>query len=585
MFVATSTVALLSGLLPFVAGHGKHNTTATTESETPSHSGPISPSYFRHDQYAGWMLVHIALMCLAWLVMMPTALMLSTARSRYHLPAQVVFHICHGLGIFTSLVYNHSVPDIYYKHNAHHPVGWVVTSFTIVWTLASLFRAYGEYGSKSVISAHGPSMISQAETQYSEIQQYTDQTPPRWSEDSGMSSSRQNSSDALYQKPEEPQSPTRDEERSEDFEGIEPEKRGFLGHANVDRFISRRIRRLATPRGCRTVRFGHIFLEKVLLLLGFVALTTGFVVYGGIARGSHVFSVLAHLIKGGLFFWFGVLTLGRWMGAFTEFGWAWNIRSEYPLVARWKSRMPSAEFVESFVIWLYGASNVFLEHLTNWGEAWSASDFEHVSITILFFGGGLLGMMIESKWARDFMNTTVVVQKLESGYEELAGASASQSVDQPVHQVWQEPSTYQVPHNPMPGLVIMILGIIMSAHKQNSMVSTMMHAQWGTLFFAFAVARVTTYIILFIKPPTSHYPSRPPTELISAFCLTAGGLMFMFSARDIVEAIESNGLGAMAVFTVTMGLTGLIMAWEVVLFAIKGWAVRKERAAAGKPVA
>lgn len=95
------------------------------------------------------------------------------------------------------------------------------------------------------------------------------------------------------------------------------------------------------------------------------------------------------------------------------------------------------------------------------------------------------------------------------------------------------------------------------------------------------MARAATYITLYIKPPTSHFAGRPPSELVAAFCLMAGGIMFMISAHDVVTGIEMNGLDAMAVFTVTMGLTGLIMAWEVLLYAIKGWAVRKERAAAG----
>jgi hypothetical protein len=329
-------------------------------------------------------------------------------------------------------------------------------------------------------------------------------------------------------------------------------------------------------------------LEKLLLLLGFLAGTTGFVVWGGVFRDRAVFSGLAHFIKGGIFFWYGLLTLGRWMGAFAEFGWAWNVRPKYPLVSRWKSRIPSAEFVESFVIWAYGASNVFLEHLNSWGKAWSPQDFEHVSITILFFGGGLLGMLIESSWARELMNTTVVLQK--SAQDEVAGPSrfhASGAAEAPgddQQQLWEQPKTYQTSLNPLPGLVIMLLGIMMSAHHQESMVSTMMHSQWGTLFVGFAMARAATYIILFIKPPTSHFPVRPPSELVAAFCLTAGGLMFMFSARSVVQAIEGNGLDAMTIFTLTMGLSAAILAWAVVVFALKGWAVRKECAYAGKPV-
>ena len=95
------------------------------------------------------------------------------------------------------------------------------------------------------------------------------------------------------------------------------------------------------------------------------------------------------------------------MGAFSDFGWAWNVKPGYPMVSRFAARLPSAEFVESFVIWLYGATNVFLEHLNAWGKAWSAQDLEHISITIMFFGGGLMGMLIESNTVRKLFNTSV----------------------------------------------------------------------------------------------------------------------------------------------------------------------------------
>lgn len=36
------------------------------------------------------------------------------------------------------------------------------------------------------------------------------------------------------------------------------------------------------------------------------------------------------------------------------------------------------------------------------------------------------------------------------------------------------------------------------------------------------------------------------------------------------------GLDAMFMYTVTMGVVGLLMAWEVTLLAFKGWAVRNE---------
>jgi hypothetical protein len=109
-----------------------------------------------------------------------------------------------------------------------------------------------------------------------------------------------------------------------------------------------------------------------------------------VQRGGAVFNVMAHFVKGGIFFLYGLLTLGRWMGAFADFGWAWNMKPSKEVVGRRRAALPSAEFTESFVIWLYGVTNVFLEHLAAWGDEWTAQDLEHVSISVMFFGGGLV---------------------------------------------------------------------------------------------------------------------------------------------------------------------------------------------------
>lgn len=82
------------------------------------------------------------------------------------------------------------------------------------------------------------------------------------------------------------------------------------------------------------------------------------------------------------------------MGCFAEFGWAWNLKPIKGEISSWKNIIPSAEFTESFVIWLYGVTNVFLEHLAAWGDAWSAQDLEHISITIMFAGGGLVSQSL-----------------------------------------------------------------------------------------------------------------------------------------------------------------------------------------------
>lgn len=135
-------------------------------------------------------------------------------------------------------------------------------------------------------------------------------------------------------------------------------------------------------------------------------------------EGHGIFSGLAHWIKGGVFFWLGLLTLGRWCGSFGDLGWvssfffvpsplgavasdweflltkvglkAWNVRPKQSSQI-WR---PTAEFVEGFLIFFYGSTNIFLEHLGNAGEAFSAQDLEHVSITVLFIGGGAVSLPI-----------------------------------------------------------------------------------------------------------------------------------------------------------------------------------------------
>lgn len=85
----------------------------------------------------------------------------------------------------------------------------------------------------------------------------------------------------------------------------------------------------------------------------------------------------------------GLLTLGRWSGSFHESGWAWNLRLQRRAGQRWA---PSAEFVESALIFVYGSTNIFLEHLGSKDGVWRPSDLEHFSITVLFLGGGSVSL-------------------------------------------------------------------------------------------------------------------------------------------------------------------------------------------------
>ena len=49
----------------------------------------------------------------------------------------------------------------------------------------------------------------------------------------------------------------------------------------------------------------------------------------------------------------------------------------------------------------------------------------------------------------------------------------------------------------------------------------------------------------------------------------------MLSNKDTVAAMDRYQLNAMFSFTLTMGFTAFLMAWTMVVLAVKGWAVEK----------
>lgn len=318
--------------------------------------------------------------------------MFSIARSKLALPVQFVFLILNGLGVVCGTIYNINTPDLY-ANNAHHKIGWIATWIFTAQVVMSLLFLYSGRRSPEKLSlsertAFLPSSLhninrSTHQYRWSTASDETQVASPASSSRSSRTLSPDR--DYEYQKPE-----LEDPEDMEDIP-IEPPKRraSWLKNTKLDKYLSTRVPKLASSKVVKAAEVIYEIIDRTILILSFITILTGVVTYTGIFRANNIFNGLAHWIKGGIFFWYGLLTLGRWLGSFADFGWAWNLKPTKSEVG-WKSRVPTAEFTESFVIFLYGSTNVFLEHLAAWGEAWSPQDFEHVSISIMFFGGGLV---------------------------------------------------------------------------------------------------------------------------------------------------------------------------------------------------
>ncbi|KAK3906242.1 hypothetical protein C8A05DRAFT_11981 [Staphylotrichum tortipilum] len=618
--------AVVLGLIPAVLAHGEEHghgsssaggmagmggmnpSAAGTNSSAPDPDAPLPedqypPTYFAHPEHKAAIYGHIAVMVLAWVFALPAAVMLSLARSRFTLTAQALFGALNAGGVLLGLFYKANTPDLY-PGNAHSPIGWIATAVVgaqiVVGVVARAAgglrwkRHGGEEGSTGGGEEERQGFIPVSTEAMAEHESRFPSSSPysRFSNDSGQGTEPRTESLRSHSLSSGSGSPTAaahkellprrgsgggdddgDDDGNEDLEAHLP----FLSRRTKTRAHSvvAKVAGKVSDRVYRALVLAYNIIDRTILILGFIALCTGVIAFGRFFEGNEVFSGLAHWIKGGVFFWLGILTLGRWAGSFGDLGWAWNIRPKQP-GQKWR---PSAEFVESALIFFYGSTNIFLEHLGGWGGEWSATDLEHISITILFIGGGLCGMLIESVKIRDLLNYTVdeAAKPLPGGHPYSSSSNNSNSNNNREEDATlREPESYSFSTNPIPALVILLLGIMMSSHTQASMVSSMVHKQWGTLLSGASFARGLTYVVMWLRPPRSVYPSRPPTELLTAFGLISGGVIFMASASSTINGMIHYQLDAMFMYTVTMGLVGLLMAWVILMVALKGWAARFE---------
>ncbi|KAG8763917.1 hypothetical protein FRC12_008358 [Ceratobasidium sp. 428] len=291
--------------------------------------------------------------------------------------------------------------------------------------------------------------------------------------------------------------------------------------------------------------------ERIMVPFAWGVAMVGGAVYTGICRGDYLNGCLAHFIKGSIFFWYGILTWARYLGAWSDRGWAWN---------RTTTKRVSAEMVESFIIALYGATNTWMERFgAKPGDPYTTKQIQHISIAVMFWFAGLVGMALESHTFRRLLaNTSLITNPRARG------------------QPATEPPSYAGSFNPFPALVIGVTGAAMSAHHQNYVFQVEVHALWGNLLTAFAVFRCFTYFFVWLRPARSIMPSRPPTEAIAAFFLSAGGLVFISSSEPITFAAMRNGHDDIMMFlNAIVAIVCFAYALNLAVLAVKGWAVAR----------
>ncbi|KAK9245151.1 hypothetical protein V1506DRAFT_539311 [Lipomyces tetrasporus] len=549
-------------------------------------------SFLTIEQDRPLLLLHVFLMCFAFVILLPVSLMLSIAKSPLHTPIHVAFLSVVALGLAPGVVYKSRAPDLY-PNNVHSKSGWILVVLLALHFVSGIFKTLLCWALAKPVDAR-PSSQQYAAADTSDV------TPrlSHESHDSGNAASYSGSvtldgyedeTDELYSSEfgyhyTDAEHGGREYvlETDDDLEKLRLRHHPLSAEYKVQRYIANRLqplRRLLGRLPDRLLSNFHtltcvIFalFNRPMVIYGFFQITTGVITATCIGRSNKVFGMLAHIIKGAVFVWMGILTFGRVLGAFANLGWAWNLRPPVPrarqsLGARFFQC--SMEMIESGLIFFYGVTNIFMEHLGNQDGKWSHKDLQHASIAFMFIGGGLCGLLFESTTIRRLLNAQVPMPAIRR--KSAAGQQQSTTVDPRASQ----PVQYGFSYNPFPLFTIFWTGILMSQHHQATELSTKIHMQWGYLFAIAAVFRGITYIIMYISPPKSYHPSRPMTEVLVSFCLIAGGAVFMSSNQETVDSLLYYGVDGMFTMNLTVGSTALFMSWLMVLMALKGWASQR----------
>lgn len=213
-------------------------------------------------------------------------------------------------------------------------------------------------------------------------------------------------------------------------------------------------------------------LYKTLLSLtvvaGFIKVCMAPITMFGFCRGGYTGQCLAHGIMG---------------TSFILYGGFYSLVLMVPKVRDAIAPICSQDHLDSWVMCLYGIVNTFTEH--RWGrEPWFMHDYQHTAMGILWWSGGILGILLSRKGKRTFV----------------------------------------------PSLLIMFTGWAMTQHHQHLEISTHVHYMFGLILTLGGALRIIEIVILLKDKSSSK-------EIISfqylpPFCLVCAGILFMSANQE-----------------------------------------------------
>ncbi|CAG7920114.1 unnamed protein product [Penicillium olsonii] len=256
----------------------------------------------------------------------------------------------------------------------------------------------------------------------------------------------------------------------------------------------------------------HSILGKIMPVVSWTQMVFGGIAAMGFCRDDHLGQCLAHFIMGSAFIGYGIcLTILLLVG-------------QYWLRKTGRSQ----EFFDSFIIAAWGCVNTFTEH--RWGGPWVHNDLQHTTMGIVWWAAGLLGMWLSRS------------------------------------------RTGQPKRNLIPAIVIMLTGYAMSAHTQELMISTMVHAIFGYTLMGAGLARVIEISFILKDKPALSEPNS--FQYVTPFLLYASGFLFMGATEEQMVMLNNAGIMHVSYVLILYSVAFIVFLFVNVLlhiYAVHAW--------------
>lgn len=355
--------------------HSEHEHDSEHTTHTHTHSGTITipqindqdvlfmgvgknPFWLKEQNYKLWL--HIISMIISFGTLIPIGIVLGFANSKsiWYINLQIIGTLIIIMGFFFGVMFSSSKSQDIYPSNFHSKFGWIILIVFLLQMLIGfikfIFNDKNDKNDKvkyiniSLSSESNESLVTSVDSSSATSHDIESSTHDSSLLDSNYSSN------------------------------------------NFHIKIRSKILSILPSSLLLSKKFFKIFYNlSSLILIIFIhtQFLLGFITLSDTCYDESLGNCLAHYVKGSIFFWFGLIAFIRYLGFFEKFGWEWNFLpiSSLDNFNDEKNQKGKISFslLESIIIFSYGITNTFLEHIGK-DQSWNHRDIQHATLAFMW---------------------------------------------------------------------------------------------------------------------------------------------------------------------------------------------------------